>query len=327
MSKPDRSSLCIIDYDDLDSPNTADKLEIFNNHNQQAFEYKGETKNISSDIIDYNTELLYTYQRLSLKLAIGPELEPVDIEKEFEKVLKDCRKNKISQSLLYLCKALYLIQADPDRKSSDLVRKTIEKAFEKVIDAQNEDQLLNDKHVKINLDEMVKGKVPPAPLVLLKSATSVTVCPRKFESTAGIKPSWYRVFASKMTNINFRARITDYSYSGSGEQIPADNFQSVRVEGLCPDEKYIFAVGAYDEEGELINLIGESTDPILTSNTYSILYCWALLCQFCFQIRENQLALTAFDKLRKHFFIEPAETMAETIVLKNEPDFKIQFHQ
>ena len=331
MSKPERSSLCVIDYDDLELPNTADKLEIFNSYFQNAFVYKGEAKQTNNrDIIDYNTELLYTYLRLSLKLAITPkaDTEQVDFEKEFETLLKDCRKNKTTQSLLYLCKAFYLIQSDPDNKSSDRVRQSIKIALDRVLEAQADDKLMNEKHVKMDIESVVKGKIPPAPIVLMKSGTSVTLCPRKFETTSGVKPSWYRVFVSQKTNINSRSRVTDYSYPGSGEQVPADGLACVRVEGLRPDERYVFALGAYDEGGELVSdSIGESTDPVLASEAYSILYCWTLICQFCFQISENQLALTVFEQLRKHFIIEVTDAEVERAVLRNEPDFRVQCHQ
>ena len=48
------------------------------------------------------------------------------------------------------------------------------------------------------------------------------------------------------------------------------------------DEKYIFAVAAYDKNGKMIGeSIGDSTDPILASSTLSLLMNWAYLCQVC----------------------------------------------
>jgi hypothetical protein len=62
--------------------------------------------------------------------------------------------------------------------------------------------------------------------------------------------------------------------------LPSNNAEKVTISGLSPNEKYIFAVCAYDKNGTLIgDSIGDSTDPILASNTLSILMNWAYLCQ------------------------------------------------
>ena len=102
----------------------------------------------------------------------------------------------------------------------------------------------------------------------------------------------------------------------------------VTISGLSPDEKYIFAVAAYDSNGQLIsNTIGDSTEPILASNTLSILMNWAFLCQVCYQINEYNIALTAFEMLWKHFIIEQVTPESETIIYKNQVDFEVSFHQ
>ena len=65
-------------------------------------------------------------------------------------------------------------------------------------------------------------------------------------------------------------------------KIPANNADQISIQGLSTDEKYIFAVAAYDKNGKLIgDSIGDSTDPILASSTLSLLMNWAYLCQVC----------------------------------------------
>lgn len=77
-----------------------------------------------------------------------------------------------------------------------------------------------------------------------------------------------------------KARISDYAYPGTGQQIPASNTDKIAITGLDPDEKYVFAVAAYDKNGNLIgDSIGDSTEPILASSTLSILMSWAYMCQ------------------------------------------------
>lgn len=105
-------------------------------------------------------------------------------------------------------------------------KRTVHKAFEKLLDAQEEDKLLCERNVRIEDESsVVIGKTPPAPVFLMKTHNSVTIFPRKFETPSGVRPSWYRVFASKMTKINCKARITDYSFPGTGVQVMnSENF-------------------------------------------------------------------------------------------------------
>jgi hypothetical protein len=145
-----------------------------------------------------------------------------------------------------------------------------------------EDKMIFDRHVKVDALTVVNAKVPPAPVICLRTATKIVVQPRNFHSATN-EVAWYRVFASKQTAVSSKARISDYSYPGTGNQVPALNCEKVSITGLEPDEKYIFAVAAYDKSGNLIgDSIGDSTDPILASSTLSILMGWAYMCQVRF---------------------------------------------
>ena len=65
----------------------------------------------------------------------------------------------------------------------------------------------------------------------------------------------------------------------SGEEVPAFNCE-LKVSGLTPNEKYMFAVAAYTAEGKMIGgMVGESTKPILASHPMPVLLTWAYLSQ------------------------------------------------
>lgn len=163
--------------------------------------------------------------------------------------------------------------------------------YQKLVRTEVEDKMLYDKHVKIDASSVVCAKIPPAPIVCLRSATRIVIQPRQFKplssQTTGEKNNegdkevcWYRVFASKQTAVSSKARISDYAYAGTGQQVPASNTDKITITGLEPDEKFVFAVAAYDKNGNLIgDSIGESTEPILASSTLSILMSWAYMCQ------------------------------------------------
>lgn len=85
--------------------------------------------------------------------------------------------------------------------------------------AQEEDKRLFNKNVKIDALMPVKAKVPPAPVVCLSTFDKIVLQSRNFESSSGQTVAWYRVFASQVTGPNSKARISDYTFPGSGEQV------------------------------------------------------------------------------------------------------------
>lgn len=66
-------------------------------------------------------------------------------------------------------------------------------------------------------------------------------------------------------------------------QVPSVSGESVlRVEGLQQNQKYVFAVAAYDSQGKLLgNSIGDSTFPLLASLPVPLLSTLAYLAQVC----------------------------------------------
>ena len=90
--------------------------------------------------------------------------------------------------------------------------------------AETEDKMLHLKHVLVDARAPVRAKIPPAPVVCLRSHNKIVVQPRVFESVDGVKPYWYRVFASQATKVNSKARISDYTFPGCGEQVKKRDF-------------------------------------------------------------------------------------------------------
>lgn len=84
---------------------------------------------------------------------------------------------------------------------------------------QEEDKALFFKHVKIDAKIAVKSKIPPAPVVCLRTYNKIVVQPRNFEPQDGSSASWYRIFATQLSHVNTKARISDYSFQGCGEQV------------------------------------------------------------------------------------------------------------
>ena len=86
---------------------------------------------------------------------------------------------------------------------------------------EEDDRLLYEKHCKVDSKLQVVGKTTPAPVVCLRTSKKIVVEPRNFQSIDNVPTSWYRIFAAKMSDVNLKARISDYDYQGCGEQVGA----------------------------------------------------------------------------------------------------------
>ncbi|KAG7217286.1 hypothetical protein INR49_027830 [Caranx melampygus] len=81
------------------------------------------------------------------------------------------------------------------------------------------------------------------------------------------------------------------------------------VEGLVPNQKYVFAVAAYNSQGKLLgNTIGTTTLPLLASMPVPILSTWAHFAQVAFQTEQYALAKRACRELWSHYTIPGTES-------------------
>ena len=101
----------------------------------------------------------------------------------------------------------------------------------------------------------------------------------RYVFTSYSQVAWYRIFVRNATGSNVKARLNDYHFPGTGEQVPYHHHE-LRVSGLKANEKYVIAVAAYTADGKLIgDSVGDSTKPILANHPLPVLTTWAFLTQ------------------------------------------------
>jgi hypothetical protein len=83
-----------------------------------------------------------------------------------------------------------------------------------------------NKHVKIDATIPVESKVPLPPVVCLTTYNKVIITPRVFKPSNGAAVSWYRIFASLVSGANSKARISDYTFPGTGDQVRFRNSET-----------------------------------------------------------------------------------------------------
>ena len=98
----------------------------------------------------------------------------------------------------------------------------------------------------------------------------------------------------------------------------------MRISGLQPNERYLFAVAAYNLEGQLIGgSVGESTKPILASHPLPILMTWGFLSQLAYQVGCYDIARQAYETLWSHFIEDTPAPKSMTYVTEMEKDFTL----
>lgn len=98
------------------APTNSRKIEKLRNLKEKSFSYKKnfEIDSVSKLISDLHVELIFLYHKISVRILqhrdfpVKGEKLLVLIDQDFEILLKECKKNKIAQSLLFLSKALSL---------------------------------------------------------------------------------------------------------------------------------------------------------------------------------------------------------------------------
>ncbi|KAG7454748.1 hypothetical protein MATL_G00263130 [Megalops atlanticus] len=245
-------------------------------------------------LMDLHLEMLVIQHRVSLKLLSASP----------ESVLPDqVGRNGISRAVFLMQKALLSHRKDP--KSQD-TKKLLEEAGSLLERAQVEERRLFNawglRRGREGGEE--KGRVPPPPILLSRSHRSMTFTPAPYALDKQVH--WYCLYGREATGVNQKVRLGDCQLLGTGEEVPVSGECVLRVEGLEPNQKYVFAVAAYDTQGQLVGgAIGDSSRPLLASPPLPLLTAWAHLAQASYQTGHYTLSKRACSELWAHFTHPP----------------------
>uniref|UniRef100_H3B554 Cilia and flagella associated protein 54 n=1 Tax=Latimeria chalumnae TaxID=7897 RepID=H3B554_LATCH len=223
-------------------------------------------------------------------------------------VMKKINKNKISKALFLMQKAL----AVPNKVNTASQKQLLEEAVTLIQKAQAEENKLYTLNAVDSVNKK-KADVPPAPILLSRTHHSMTFKPAPFNSAE--KVFWYRIFGRLATASCSKVRFNDDRLPGTGIEVPVQQECFLKVEGLEPNETYMFAVAAYSEKGKLIgSSIGETTKPILACLPLPIFTAWAYLTQIAYQVDHYPVVKKGLSVLWDHFVQSPSSPPTETWV-------------
>ncbi|XP_030335899.1 cilia- and flagella-associated protein 54 isoform X2 [Strigops habroptila] len=267
----------------------------------------------NSFVMDLHLELIQAQHRVSVKLLKitqdaqkdggnrkSSKFHVKDI-KDFhylteELVMGKIKKNKLSRAIFLMQKA---VQKFPKELTTSSQSQLLEEARTLIEQVEAEQSALYHS-LKEAMSSKKKSRTPPPPLLLSRSHCSMTFKPAPFSSD--IQVSWYSIFGSIAGGSNVKVRLNNGKLQNAGEQIPADGKSLLEIQGLEPNEKYVFAVAAYSSDGKLIgDAIGEMTKPILAYQPLSVTTVRAYLTQVAYQTGNYTLAREAFSPMWDYF--------------------------
>ncbi|KAL0993745.1 hypothetical protein UPYG_G00113070 [Umbra pygmaea] len=290
---------------------------------------KGEREKSPSQSLlpmDLHAELLSVWHRVSLKLfnTCPADLQqpPGDSRRSLrppggvethkvmaniaggESALLECiRKNKISKALFLVQKALLSHQK---HQNSSITKRLLEEAVVLIEKAEVEEKKLfsssgpSERKKGAVEEEQRRTRPPPPPILLSRTYHSMTFTPAPYALEEQV--CWYHIFGREAEGLNLKVRLGDNNLVGTGDEVPACGERLLRVDGLKPNQKYVFAIAAYDTQGKLVgSAIGETTRPLLASMPLPLLTTWAQLAQAAYQTNHHALAKRACSELWSHF--------------------------
>ncbi|POI33342.1 hypothetical protein CIB84_002906 [Bambusicola thoracicus] len=126
---------------------------------------------------------------------------------------------------------------------------------------------IEDSHYLTEADIMGKIKKNKLSKAIFLMEKAVQMFPKDLSTSSQrqlLKVAWYSILGCVAGENNTKVRLNNNKLPNAGEEIPADGKSLLEIQGLDPNEKYIFAVAAYSSDGKLIgDAIGETTRPIL----------------------------------------------------------------
>ena len=102
---------------------------------------------------------------------------------------------------------------------------------------------------------------PAYPKIYCRTPTTVTLTAPRMYLTSNRKVAHYKAYGKSFgVGVTMSINSTAMEYEGLGK--PLSIGERVTIEGLKPNDTYIFAVAAYDSKDRLIGELGKSTPEV-----------------------------------------------------------------
>ncbi|XP_029704868.1 cilia- and flagella-associated protein 54 isoform X1 [Takifugu rubripes] len=250
---------------------------------------------------DLYLELLIIQHRASLKLMLQNGVTESEL-------LGRIKKNKVPKAVFLIQKALLVHTDKATNDSKNQIKSLLEEASSLIDKASVEERKLYHSNTfpspaenEDNKMKNYKDDPPPAPILLSRTDTTLTFTPAPYNLQGQL--CWYQLYGRAVEGVDQKVRVGDWSLKGTGNLVPAVPGECLlKIEGLEPNQKYVFAVAVYNTQGNMLgSSIGAKTLPILASMPIPLVSTWVHMAQVAYQTEQFALAKRACRTLWSHF--------------------------
>ncbi|KAI9350242.1 hypothetical protein BDR26DRAFT_580606 [Obelidium mucronatum] len=155
----------------------------------------------------------------------------------------------------------------------------------------------------------------PMPTIIRRTPFSITIRPNHMVSESGhlLVPSSYQGFCKKFGA--GKVALNDTDYPGSGDNVIATERAEITFSGLEPNTRYMFAVAAFDESGQIMGCgIGETSKGCTAMFSLPLVYCWCDISIVSHDLSCDDVADIGFSKAW-NYFVKSMSSREELLTL------------
>lgn len=223
-----------------------------------------------------------------------------------EKLLTECRKNGYTKTLLNIqLMRHHANDSHSTEKHAAAVADQSMKTLQRIEIQERELQSRLKKAAQMPAaadprasrpsSSLESSNVPLPPVIVSRSSTAITVKIIAFQPT---QPSlrkrtiaYYMVFA-KPAGAGTTVSMNNNELPGTSEPVYPPQVY-ITIGGLLPNESYVFAVAAFDTNGEVIQGIGHTSNPVVALHPLPVALCYGYLAQGCHELDARERASRA----------------------------------
>ena len=226
------------------------------------------------------------------ELRCSPNASETVTESKCEtRLLTECRKNGYTKAMLLLQIALR------DQIDSRYQNQCLENAVESLRLMEAHEKELCDA---LELETSRKTeKLPPAPRIVSRAFDSITIELQPYNPPGKRKVQYFMVYG-KAAGAGTDVSLNNCEFPGTGEPVfPSSTI--VTIANLLPNEKYVFAIAAYDDQDRVIHGIGSTSLACLAVCPLPLLLCWGYVATTATTIGNRAIASMAGNTLYEYF--------------------------
>ncbi|KAJ3091392.1 hypothetical protein HK102_000715 [Quaeritorhiza haematococci] len=247
-----------------------------------------------------------------------------------------CGENPLYQALFFAVHASAesnIPQAEKHvllKRATDLLAKARQAEARLLSDISYTSKLLGSggkAHVSTNIQACCA-----APLFVRRSPTSISIRARPSAGVDGslVVESTYQAFAQRCSKA-LKVSLSDVEYYGTGIPVSGATSSEIIIRGLEPNNRYFFAVGAFNEDQQMISdCIGDTSFPILACFPIPLDLCWGHISIIAHVAKCEEVADLAHRTLCEYFLtrVESKENLLRSINdsqsgVEHEPVFEL----